>query len=194
MSQVTASSAAMLLSTFQVFPLSPQIPHGDSCLYSRIHTTIKQYICIDRNWCWTVYSSKAKLCPQLDTELEQDKILPTNPAIMSALQSILGKPLSLWPLFNYNYNKPVVTTGIEWGSSGCQDIYKHHVTLTQLKVYKAPKNHYLYKLAGWQFHHMYDQPEKYISFYPSNSISVQGNCTTKMKRLTHENVYNSKCE
>lgn len=69
----------------------------------------------------------------------------------------------------------------------------HHVILTQLKVYKAPKNHYLYKLAGRQFHHVYDQSEKYISFYPSDSISVQGNYT-RMKRLTHEDVYNSKCE
>lgn len=37
---------------------------------------------------------KANLCPQCDTKLWQDKILPTSPAILLALQWILRKPFS----------------------------------------------------------------------------------------------------
>lgn len=69
-----------------------------------------------------------------------------------------GNHFHCQPLFNYNYNMSLVITGIEWGRAGCQDIYKHTLTVARWKVYKASKNHYLYKLSGGQFYHMCDKP------------------------------------
>lgn len=148
--------ATMILSKFQAFSLKSHlmiVAHAPG-----IHTVVKEWVCIDWDRCWTTYSSKAKLCPQLDLRLEQEKIHSTSAEIMAAFQWILRKPFSLWPLFNDNWNKPLVITGIEWGSASCQDIYEHTLIWAQWKVYEASKNHYLYKLSKGKFHHMYDKP------------------------------------
>lgn len=59
--------ATMILSKFQAFPLKSHL-----MIVARapgIHTIVKEWVCIDWDWCWTTYSSKAKLCPQLDIRL-----------------------------------------------------------------------------------------------------------------------------